>query len=428
MKQERKEELARRVPYLPPELAEKMKGKSACNFAVMLNSYDDTLYVRCYHRYYRGEVVERQRYIFARDGALRLITKDDVHFTIAKTFREPLFCKPSYGYNFDNSYTVLNWQALNRSCMKYSCAESFEGSLLMQYLKLYCKHPNVEYLIKSGYSHLLSEAYSGFWGGTITLQVSKHINWKSNSLLKMLDITRTEFKLLRGQEECYEAYHHWKKEYPGYSPSELLEFSQTFGFETGTLTDFCERTGLTPNRIARYLNEQEVLKYDYRDYLDQCRLLRYDLHDTAVSMPRNFDAMHRRCSEIIQYKHSELQKKLFAEMLPERQKLEFSCGQLMIRQPQSIEEIIDEGAALNHCVGGYAGRHAEGKLHILFIRTADKPDVPYYTMELDLDGTIRQVRGYHNQATTPQVEEFVAAYKEHLASIYKKKTKVRKTA
>lgn len=44
--------------------------------------------------------------------------------------------------------------------------------------------------------------------------------------------------------------------------------------------------------------------------------------------------------------------------------------------------MIAEGQALHHCVGGYALRMAEGKTAIFFIRLAEEPDRPYYTLEL----------------------------------------------
>ena len=58
-----------------------------------------------------------------------------------------------------------------------------------------------------------------------------------------------------------------------------------------------------------------------------------------------------------------------------------------------MQEIISEGQALQHCVGGYAERHAEGKTTILFIRRKDNLDTPYYTLEID-DKT-KHIKQYH---------------------------------
>lgn len=426
MRQARKEELLRRFPAVPQSITEKMKGRLADNFAVFLTNGNE-LFVRCFHRYSSGKLIERQRYVFAKDGSVRWGKDDGVQWTVRKEFREPVFCQSCYGYNFNNSYTALNLEAIAQSCMKYCCHDLYKGGLLMEYLHLYCKHPNVEYLLKAGYGGLIDECYTGFWGGIQHIAPSRHINWKSNNLLKMLGLSRTEFKALSGFEKQYDAYMMWREHYPKAKPDELLMIGHVFGYAYGTLESFVRATGLKPQRIARYLMEQEVQPRDYDDYLRQCVQLRYDLHDTAISMPHDFLTMHTRLSEMITHIASQEARKQFKENMAYRKQLEFASGGLFIRQPDSMAEITAEGKHLHHCVGGYAERHAHMKLHIMFIRTAEKPDVPFYTVEVDLFGKIVQVRGLRNCKTTPEVDAFIEAYKQHLAGIFGKQ-KRRKTA
>lgn len=427
MRQARKEELLQRFPAVPQSITEKMKGRLADNFAVFLTNGNE-LFVRCFHRYSDGKLIERQRYVFAKDGSVRWGKDDGAPWTVRKEFREPVFCQSCYGYNFNNTYKGLNMEAIGQSCMKYCCHDLYKGGLLMEYLHLYCKHPNVEYLMKAGYGDLIGECYTGFWGGIQHIAPSRHINWKSNNLLKMLGLSRTEFKTLSGFEKQYDAYMMWRERYPKAKPDELLMIGHVFGYAYGTLENFVYTTGLKPQRIARYLMEQEVQPRDYDDYLRQCAQLRYDLHDTAISMPHDFMAMHTRCSEMIRYNESQEARRKFKDNMASRRRLEFACGGLIIRQPKSMTEIVNEGKALHHCVGGYAQRHAYGKLHIMLIRTAEKPDVPFYTVEVDLFGKIVQVRGMRNCDPTAEVAAFVEAYKEHLAEAFGIKQKVRITA
>lgn len=425
MRKERKHELLRSFPALPEEIEEQMHGKGAANFTVFLTRGDE-LYARCYHRYFKGELIERQRYVFAKDGCVRY-GRDNGGWNIRTEFREPVFCSRAYGYSFDNSYTILNMKAISQSCMKYSMADRYANHLLMEYLRLYCKHPNLEYMLKSGYDPLI-ETVSGYWGGKVSLSVSKNINWKSNNLLKMLDLNRTEFALLKGHEVYYDRYIYWRTKYPKCKPEELLSLAKVFGYERGTAEHFSTATGLRPQRLARYLSENNIRTFDYSDYIGQCRTLHYDLHDTAICMPRDFQAMHERLSAIIKFNADRKTRMAFSEHYAERKVLEYSSGDLILRQPESIEEIADEGAALNHCVGGYAERHANGKLHILFIRTVAKPDVPYYTMELSTEGRIVQVRGLRNCDMTPEVEGFVEQYKIYIAEVFGRNKKERKSA
>jgi len=240
----------------------------------------------------------------------------------------------------------------------------------------------------------------------------------------MLNLNRTEFAVLKGSEGYYERYIFWREKFPKMKPEDILHVSKVFGYETGTLQRLCESTGIKPPRLARYLSESEIDTRDYSDYISQCRELGYDMHDTAISMPHGFQAIHERLSELIKIKVSDEARAAFKENYPLRKKLEYRFGSLFIRQPESMNEIVEEGSLLHHCVGGYAERHAHGKLHILFIRAADKPDVPYYTMELSVSGDIVQVRGLRNRDMTRKVKDFVEQYKKYIAEIFIKKEKI----
>lgn len=421
MKKERKEALVGCFPPVSAAQHQQMKGKGAANFIVFL-TWGRELFARGFHRYSNGELVERQRYVFAKDGAVRYGSETGTRWTVRSEFREPIFCSHSYGYTFNNTYAVINIKAIDKSDMKYSQHRKYTGSLLISYLHLYCKHPNLEYLMKQGFDPTY-ECCTGYWGGINKLCLSNRINWNSNNMLNMLGINREEFKVLRESPHVYERYILWRDEFPKMKPEDLMHLAEVFGSEHGTLARFVECTKLTPQRIARYLSENQVCTMDYSDYLQQCVKLNYDLHDTAISMPHDFSAMHERLSAIIQYQHNERVNQEFMAHMADRSVLEFALEDLMIIQPKRIEDIAAEGAALNHCVGGYAERHAAGKLHILFIRTADKPDVPYYTMEVSTAGEIVQVRGSHNRAPGKAVSRLVEAYRAYLAKIFKKERK-----
>lgn len=429
MRQARKEELLHSFPEVPARFMQQMQdGKSSENFAVMLTRGDE-LFVRCFHRYgrgYKNALAEVQRYVFAKDGSVRYGVDDCGKWQIRSEVREPVFYQQPYGYA-DKTYRVLNPEAIKKSDMKFCCYED-APELLIEYLHLYCRHPNVEYLLKSGYKHLIAVRCTGWWGNKMYLQCSECINWKSNNLLKMLNLSRTEFKLLEGREKLYETYIMWREVFPKIKPEGLLTIAEQFRSENGTMQEVCKETGLKPDRLARYLKQHNIRTWDYRDYISQCRKLRYDLRDTSISMPRRFKEMHTRCSEIVKYNTTQAMQQALSERLAMRKELEFASDGLLIRQPQSADEIIAEGAALHHCVGGYAERHAKGKLHIMFIRKADKPDVPFYTVEVSLLGEIVQVRGLRNCDPTAEVSAFIEAYKDHLAKVFYKKRTRRKTA
>lgn len=442
LKTDEKQTLLGMFPELPVSFEKQMKQRGAHNYAVLLTRGNE-LFARCYHHYADGKLIERQRYAFMPKGAVRYGWDEAKGWQVRREFREPVFCNPAYGYSFDNSYSVLNFAAVGQSCMKYSQAETYAGGMLMCYLWLYCRHPNLEYLMKQGYSCLLEEIYTGYWGNVMRLKVSELVNWKTNDLLKMLGLNRDEFKLLRGRENLYEMYCAYREDFPRMKPADILALAQLIGARRGSFDICLERTGLSAEKLMKYLIKQEAAIGDYYDYLEQCRRLNYDRADPAVSLPRDFHAKHEQLAEIERVlteerlaKKTAQQDRLIAELTEYRRKLEFKHNGLILIQPKSVREIVDEGAALSHCVGGYAERHAKGALHIMFLRRANQPDVPWYTMEVSKKLKIVQCRGYKNNVEriggspkAPEVVEFENVYREYLAILRSQEIKkARKTA
>ena len=70
-----------------------------------------------------------------------------------------------------------------------------------------------------------------------------------------------------------------------------------------------------------------------------------------------------------------------------------------------------EGKTLKHCVGGYAARHFNDKVTILFLRHKRKPDTPFVTIEIiprqkmTEKVSIRQIHGYQNEGYLRRMAE-----------------------
>ena len=170
----------------------------------------------------------------------------------------------------------------------------------------------------------------------------------------------------------------------------------------------------------------------WRDYLNECQILHYDMTSDIVIRPKDLFTAHERTSGIINAERNKIVQERLAALTVERQDMEcidMELG-LIIRQPVSVEEIAQEGAKLNHCVGGYAKRHAEGALTILFLRRISDPNTPYYTMEVSNDLEIVQCRGYRNNlAKNPKPDEiklFEERYQQYLDAIKAKRKKAKR--
>jgi hypothetical protein len=79
---------------------------------------------------------------------------------------------------------------------------------------------------------------------------------------------------------------------------------------------------------------------------------------------------------------------------------------------------MSEGRALHHCVASserYFERINSKETFILFLRKADRPLNPYYTLEIEPDGTVRQKRSeYNRQPELSEIEDFLKEWQKEI--------------
>ena len=91
------------------------------------------------------------------------------------------------------------------------------------------------------------------------------------------------------------------------------------------------------------------------------------------------------------------------------EKYGFSKEGLAVIAPKTVQEIVNEGHTLHHCVHFYAERVVEGECIILFIRKADNIDEPFYTVEIR-DNRVIQIRGKYNCGPTDEMKHFLSLW------------------
>ena len=109
---------------------------------------------------------------------------------------------------------------------------------------------------------------------------------------------------------------------------------------------------------------------------------------------------------------------ILAEIRP---KYEYAGEKYCIAVPHSFADIISEGMALHHCVGHterYFDRILQHETYICFLRRAEEPEKPYYTIEVEPGGTIRQHRGMYDEE--PGIEEVKPFLREWQKEIRKR--------
>lgn len=173
-------------------------------------------------------------------------------------------------------------------------------------------------------------------------------------------------------------------------------------------------------KTARYLRRQNEQAYTYRDYIRAVHNLGEDVTQDVILWPPRLRAAHDRVAMAARYTTDRRTKEQFEEMSRIAQGLTWKHNGIIIRPAATPEELVQEGATLKHCVGGYAKSHASGRI-ILFIRHERRPERSWYTLNVDLKTKkIIQNHGYRNEmlpngthlCIPKEVQDFVLAWTE----------------
>lgn len=445
---------------------------------VVFRAVDDMLLARAYTVEQRFEPVylggqgiaeympglnfmEVQRYVFGGGGAVRFVVDESSaggairkQWKPAKQLREPVFCTFNYYGRKDNCYLPISMSAeYKKSCMRWCGLDEYEasgGNYAINYLSRLAKYPALEKLTKCGFERIVYEMVKP--ENAYDKRAAISLNLRADDPRRILRLDREEMELLRGCDP--DTYLRWlefrKLNIPG-NTRRRFQIFRSFGKICSNIELIAITTRLSHIQIINYIKRQSegnTARYydtagDWQDYLAQCRQLGYDVTDTAICKPRDLHERHARLSAMVEVKADLWHLAAFEAGKEWRRLLEYREDGYIIRQPESMEEIIIEGKLQHHCVGGYAPQHAGGTTTIMFLRKEDKPDKPYYTIEVGADLHIQQCRGYANNVISrggvekPQeIRELEKRYQQYLYSLDKEqlkrlknnRTKVRKGA
>ncbi len=208
----------------------------------------------------------------------------------------------------------------------------------------------------------------------------------------------------------------------------------------------CSDMGWTKDRMSleqgmNYIERQKKESYkgmsikqiiaQYMDYLSMCEKLKKDLSDEMVYRPRELKRRHDEAVAMIAERDAELQADEFSRRFPGvedilkeiKERFEYENDTYTILVPSRCVDIVAEGRCLHHCAGSsdrYFDRIKQRETYIVFLRKNDAPNVPYYTVEVEPGGTIRQHRGYLDEE--PEIEEVKPFLREWQKVIRKRMT------
>lgn len=292
----------------------------------------------------------------------------------------------------------------------------------------------IEYLFKGGFNRLLRETienisvYSGNYSGPLCTAQSdiRAVFGLSDrqKINRIRDCDGGEGTLLWLQ---------WAEEKEEKIDDETLRWLSGEKIRKENVKFIIDR--MSPRQIMNYVKKQQAGGYkgktaknvleQWADYLNMCQKAGKDTSDEMVYRPRDLKYRHdemveeiRKHQMIEQIKRNKEANEEYARKMREkfpgaeenleavRRKFEYQDEEYMIRVPKSLTEIAQEGNALHHCAGAserYYERIMQNETYICFLRRMAEPDIPFYTIEVEPGGTIRQHRSYFDEE--PGIQE-----------------------
>lgn len=347
----------------------------------------------------------------------------------------PVFDRWKYNFTADMSGVLYQRNlsdTLKDTPWAYSQLEAFSGiasfSGVATFLSAYIKRPKIEHLIKMKLYHLVS----GIIYGGYSYSALQAINFNGENMRAILGIDRPYFPLLRELNPSIDQLHLIRQLLQAdHKPSteqikwfiaskisnadaakELLAHMSVHKLQRYVEQQFAPEDEAALKRVDYY--KMNTLITDYHDYLCMCKELQYDVKNSFILFPRELKAAHDSVAKTLKDKRTAEHEKAIAGSFDEWQKrYQYQSKELMMIPPHSAKEIVDEGAALHHCVRLYVKNVAEKKSVILFVRSVDEPDKSLCTVEVK-DGQVTQARGFDNEEPPAQITAFIEQWKQRV--------------
>lgn len=347
----------------------------------------------------------------------------------------PVFDRWKYNFTADMSGVLYQRNlsdTLKDTPWAYSQLEAFSGiasfSGVATFLSAYIKRPKIEHLIKMKLYRLVS----GIIYGGYSYSALQAINFNGENMRAILSIDRPYFPLLRELNPSIDQLHLIRQLLQAdHKPSteqikwfiaskisnadaakELLAHMSVHKLQRYVEQQFAPKDEAALKRVDYY--KINTLITDYHDYLCMCKELQYDVKNSFILFPRELKAAHDSVAKTLKDKRTAEHEKAIAGSFDEWQKrYQYQSKELMMIPPHSAKEIVDEGAALHHCVRLYVKNVAEKKSVILFVRSVDEPDKSLCTVEVK-DGQVTQARGFDNEEPPAQITAFIEQWKQRV--------------
>ena len=235
------------------------------------------------------------------------------------------------------------------------------------------------------------------------------INENGKNLGQILKLDKTRLKRLCTFDNI--DYYNWlkkEKENNTIYDDEMLK-----NFVNAKLYDYSFKglpEKMSYTQINNYIIKQSKLSYEeynqvlttWKDYLCMAKDNGWDINNSIIYKPADLKEMHTKA--ILFRDGSDMEKEIkklekkwpkVNENLALMKSFEYENEEFCIIVPNGIADIVREGHSLQHCihkVSDYFDRTEKRETYLFFLRKKSKPNLSWYTLEVEQNGNIMQKR------------------------------------
>lgn len=298
-----------------------------------------------------------------------------------------------------------NLKSLKKTVFKDSAIDLWDTlpTDAANYLAIEKGNPAVEKLARIGMFRLAEDLICKSYEAAL-------LDENATELVKMLKIDKARLKRLKAidGETIHLKWYQYEKNVNTIWPDEMIKDFGDSNFSRSAFIFLPSQLSFV--KIWNYLKKQSQisgesmcrLRDTWHDYLNMAKKAKMDITNELIWKPKDLKAAHGEVVLLLQAGEMEKEAKKLEkkwpkvnENLPKLKKFEYTDGKFSIIAPQGIIDIVREGRALQHCVHTcdfYFDRIQRDESYLFFLRKAAHEDIPWYTLEVEPGGNIRQKR------------------------------------
>lgn len=452
-----------KVTVINTKLQQRLKNPiiniSVAKAFFIAKSYDE-VWVRCMFvernisadgRKIRDEQIETNVYHYTPQGATYWRKNWGYFGWSDKLSRESKYREP-FRWNmglahYDFDYGMVWISELKNTFLKYSAYEQFKHYGRLRYWCWYCDKPQIEMLVKLGRIETVDNM---IYTDSAMPQL---LNWEAKKPWELYRLTKPEYdkwcavnkypkirilkiykalKLTNGDFDiCEQLYNFSHRNYNdtlrlakrirnyGRTVHEAIKYFEKISHNSAGACWQCP--GITTKEVCDmwidYVNMGDDGKSNFNPFPADLK----GAHDNLVKAYSIKEI--KQLVEKLTRKYPKANE--HCEALAE--KYEYDNGTYAFVTPRNMEDVLFDGKELNQCTGRpdaggenwrYFERINRKETYIGFVRKSDSKDIPWFTIEFEPGGTVRQKRAYgDNQPadTTPLVTAFLVEWQKAIA-------------